>query len=128
MLTINRKEFSIHPPSGPAGDSGYVSHSGGSGGPGSRVESGAALDQSPMAMEPQMTPFQAFTMSVDRGFLGKPPPMDEFDNEQAQTKKEMNLHRSMDNVATAAAAVTAKPQDTGMELVRLLRVRNRCRL
>ncbi len=69
------------------------------------------------------SPIEAFTMSVDRGFLGRPPPED-FDspsiaNGSAATAR-ANAHRSMDDLAIASSSHRLKPKNTGMELVRLL--------
>ena len=54
---------------------------------------------------PTQAPIEAFTMSVDRGYLGRAPG----DNNP-------NMYRSMDDLTAQKA--------TGLELVRLLRVSN----
>lgn len=50
-------------------------------------------------------PIESFTMSVDRGFLGRP-----------GGDKELNQYRSMDDLSAAA-----NQKNKGMELVRMLR-------
>ena len=62
-------------------------------------------------------PIEAFTMSVDRGFLGRNPLGEKDDdfNELAMH------HKSMENLATGNNNGGRK-KNTGLELVRLLRV------
>jgi hypothetical protein len=52
---------------------------------------------------PTMAPMEAFTMSVDRGYLGRAP-----------GENNAGMYKSMDDLSTQKA--------TGLELVRLLRV------
>ncbi|XP_059093166.1 uncharacterized protein LOC131888343 isoform X2 [Tigriopus californicus] len=90
---LSRQEFGSTEEGQAQGDSGYVSHGSGTGG-------------YPKQQLPAQAPIESFTMSVDRGFLGRNPAGD----------KDAHQYRSMDDIST----VTSQ-KSTGMELVRLLR-------
>ena len=89
---LARQEFGSNegqpPTSNAQQDSGYVSHGSGGG--------------YPKLQLPTQAPIESFTMSVDRGFLGRAP-----------GDKDPALFKSMDDLSTQKA--------TGLELVRLLR-------
>merc|ERR1719367_351944 len=86
---LARQEFSGNPEG--MGDSGYISHS--SGGT-AQPRSSSLKGQAPM---------ESFTMSVDRGYLGRPPGQE----------RDSQIHRSMDDLTFQ--------KTKGLELVRLLR-------
>eukprot|EP00095_Tigriopus_kingsejongensis_P009844 maker-scaffold21_size687808-snap-gene-5.36 protein:Tk09844 transcript:maker-scaffold21_size687808-snap-gene-5.36-mRNA-1 annotation:"ring finger protein 31" len=90
---LARQEFGSNEGQAP-GDSGYVSHGSGAGG------------GYPKMQLPTQAPIESFTMSVDRGFLGRNP----------AGEKDANQYRSMDDISMATTQ-----KSTGMELVRLLR-------
>jgi len=62
-------------------------------------------------------PIESFTMSVDRGFLGKPPVS--LDGELAA---DAGRFRSMENLSGGQPSAKEKKANTGTELLRLLRV------
>ena len=99
-------------------DSGYQSHGSGGGGGGAypkmqlpvSIKKGNNLILSKILMArisflQSQAPIESFTMSVDRGFLGRP-----------GGDKELNQYRSMDDLSAAA-----NQKNKGMELVRMLR-------
>ena len=107
---LARQEFGGHAssqdPNGLAavGDSGYISHSSGGGGGGSNT---AYHQNSTLERGQAGGPIESFTMSVDRGYLGRAPG-------GVGGEREPYMHRSMDDLTFQ--------KTKGLELVRLLRV------
>ena len=89
---LARQEFGggQHSEGNAVGDSGYISHSSG----GSNTKNSK--------------PMESFTMSVDRGYLGRAP------GGGGEREQQQYLHRSMDDLTFQ--------KTKGLELVRLLRV------